>query len=54
VDKNSTVVFPAPLMSTIAELAAFLAREDHVARTAMATATPEAPPTTPAPPIKAA
>jgi len=53
VDKNSTVVFPAPLMSTIAELAAFLAREDHVAKTAMpATATPEA--TTPAPPIKAA
>ena len=43
VDKNSTVVFPAPLMSTIAELAAFLAREDHVAKTAMsATATPEA------------
>src|SRR6187200_750981 len=32
VDKNSTVVFPAPLMSTIAELAAFLAREDKVAR----------------------
>jgi len=27
VDKNSTVVFPAPLMSTIAELAAFLERE---------------------------
>ncbi len=27
VDKNSTVVFPAPLMSTIAELGAFLARE---------------------------
>ena len=26
-DKNSTVVFPAPLMSTIAELGAFLARE---------------------------
>jgi len=26
VDKNSTVVFPAPLMSTIAELGAFLAR----------------------------
>jgi hypothetical protein len=44
-------------MSTIAELAAFLAREDHVAKTAMpatatATAAPEA--TTPAPPIKAA
>jgi len=27
VDKNSTVVFPAPLMSTIAELGAFLNRE---------------------------
>jgi regulator of protease activity HflC (stomatin/prohibitin superfamily) len=27
VDKNSTVVFPAPLMSTISELGAFLARE---------------------------
>jgi len=28
VDKNSTVVFPAPLMSTIGELEAFLAREN--------------------------
>ncbi len=27
VDKNTTVVFPAPLMSTIGELGAFLARE---------------------------
>ncbi|MGZ6753667.1 MAG: hypothetical protein ACXVEJ_09420, partial [Nocardioides sp.] len=27
VDKNTTVVFPAPLMSTIEELGAFLARE---------------------------
>jgi regulator of protease activity HflC (stomatin/prohibitin superfamily) len=27
VDKNSTIVFPAPLMSTIQELGAFLARE---------------------------
>jgi hypothetical protein len=27
VDKNSTVVFPAPLMSTIQELGAFLSRE---------------------------
>ena len=27
VDKNSTVVFPAPLMSTIAELGTFLAHE---------------------------
>src|SRR6202142_1443866 len=31
VDKNSTVVFPAPLMSTIAELGAFLAREGAAA-----------------------
>jgi hypothetical protein len=28
VDKNTTVVFPAPLMSTINELTAFLERED--------------------------
>ena len=34
VDKNSTVVFPAPLMSTIGELGAFLARENSAARTA--------------------
>src|SRR4029077_11402491 len=27
VDKNTTVVFPAPLMTTIAELGSFLARE---------------------------
>jgi regulator of protease activity HflC (stomatin/prohibitin superfamily) len=32
VDKNSTVVFPAPLMSTIAELGAFLEREGKAAR----------------------
>src|SRR5580700_2209117 len=31
VDKNSTVVFPAPLMSTIAELGAFLGRESKAA-----------------------
>lgn len=31
VDKNSTVVFPAPLMSTIGELGAFLAREREAA-----------------------
>jgi len=31
VDKNSTVVFPAPLMSTIQELGAFLARESESA-----------------------
>jgi regulator of protease activity HflC (stomatin/prohibitin superfamily) len=31
VDKNSTVVFPAPLMSTIGELGAFLTRENAAA-----------------------
>lgn len=58
VDKNSTVVFPAPLMSTIAELAAFLAREDHAAKTGIAgtQATPpaESPAESPAPPFRAA
>ena len=39
VDKNTTVVFPAPLMSTIGELGAFLARE-----TAAGAALPTAPP----------
>lgn len=33
VDKNTTVVFPAPLMSTIGELGAFLARENAAAGT---------------------
>ncbi len=32
VDKNSTVVFPAPLMSTIAELGSFLAQEAAAAK----------------------
>src|SRR5579871_5155373 len=31
VDKNTTVVFPAPLMSTIAELGSFIAREQAAA-----------------------
>jgi hypothetical protein len=39
VDKNTTVVFPAPLMSTIAELGSFLAKET-------AAANQTAPPTT--------
>jgi regulator of protease activity HflC (stomatin/prohibitin superfamily) len=39
VDKNTTVVFPAPLMSTIGELGSFLAREATAARAA---ATPPA------------
>jgi regulator of protease activity HflC (stomatin/prohibitin superfamily) len=34
VDKNTTVVFPAPLMSTIGELGSFLARETAAAATA--------------------
>jgi hypothetical protein len=42
VDKNTTVVFPAPLMSTIGELGAFLAREQA------AGTTPTPAPTTPA------
>ncbi len=33
VDKNTTVVFPAPLMSTIQELSGFLAREASSATT---------------------
>jgi hypothetical protein len=52
VDKNTTVVFPAPLMTTIAELGAFLARES-----AAANPTPPSPPvlskTLPAVPAKA-
>jgi len=38
VDKNTTVVFPAPLMSTIAELNAFLARETTAAQPPVTTA----------------
>ena len=36
VDKNSTVVFPAPIMTTIAELGVFLAREAEAAGPAVA------------------
>jgi hypothetical protein len=39
VDKNTTVVFPAPLMSTIQELGAFLAREQAAGTTPAPTAT---------------
>jgi regulator of protease activity HflC (stomatin/prohibitin superfamily) len=35
VDKNTTVVFPAPLMTTIAELGGFLAREQAAAGPAL-------------------
>ena len=40
VDKNTTVVFPAPLMSTIGELGSFLAREQTAATAAAAAAAP--------------
>ena len=39
VDKNTTVVFPAPLMTTIAELGAFLAREQEAASPSVITGT---------------
>jgi regulator of protease activity HflC (stomatin/prohibitin superfamily) len=48
VDKNTTVVFPAPLMSTIQELGAFLAREQA------AVTTPPPAPTSPARPATSA
>jgi hypothetical protein len=49
VDRNSTVVFPAPLMSTIQELGAFLNRETTAAsETNAALGTPAAPPAPPA------
>jgi regulator of protease activity HflC (stomatin/prohibitin superfamily) len=47
VDKNSTVVFPAPLMSTIAELGAFLARETEAAATLPSPASSTEPPNAP-------
>ena len=43
VDKNTTVVFPAPLMSTIGELGSFLAREAAAAHTPATMLTPEPP-----------
>ena len=47
VDKNTTVVFPAPIMSTIGELGTFLARE-------VAAATPLVPPANGSAPVRAA
>jgi regulator of protease activity HflC (stomatin/prohibitin superfamily) len=54
VDKNSTVVFPAPLMSTIGELSAFLARENQAAQAAQASSAQAPPPSAQAAPVKAA
>jgi regulator of protease activity HflC (stomatin/prohibitin superfamily) len=42
-DKNSTVVFPAPLMSTIAELGSFLAREAAASTTPAPSVAPVTP-----------
>jgi hypothetical protein len=42
VDKNTTVVFPAPLMSTIQELGAFLAREQAAVTAPTPASTPPA------------
>lgn len=47
VDKNTTVVFPAPLMSTIGELGAFLARETTAAGSPTQIPKPAAPRTAP-------
>jgi hypothetical protein len=44
VDKNTTVVFPAPLMSTIQELGAFLAREAAAGTTPPRSTAPAAAP----------
>ena len=43
VDRNTMVVFPAPLMSTIGELGAFLARENASGRAAVRAQEPPAP-----------
>jgi len=49
VDKNTTVVFPAPLMTTISELGSFLARESAAADPAPALA-----PVSGGPPVRVA
>jgi hypothetical protein len=50
VDQNTTVVFPAPLMSTIQELGAFLAKEAAAGTTPAPTATTTPPAEAPAAP----
>jgi regulator of protease activity HflC (stomatin/prohibitin superfamily) len=52
VDKNTTVVFPAPLMSTIGELGSFLARE-NAAAARQAPLLPLVPPAAPPAPVVA-
>jgi regulator of protease activity HflC (stomatin/prohibitin superfamily) len=53
VDKNTTVVFPAPLMSTIQELGAFLAREQAAVTTPTQTPTTTTPATSTPPAVQA-
>ena len=45
VEKNTTIVFPAPLMSAIGELGAFLAREGAAARSQPNRSPPQMAPT---------
>jgi len=57
VDQNTTVVFPAPLMSTIQELSAFLAREQAAGTTPTPASTtpakaPAAPASSPSPAVE--
>jgi regulator of protease activity HflC (stomatin/prohibitin superfamily) len=59
VDQNTTVVFPAPLMSTIQELGAFLSREQAAGTTPAPPATtpakaPAAPASSPSPSVEVA
>jgi hypothetical protein len=54
VDKNTTVVFPAPLMTTIAELGSFIAREKAAATPAAAADRGKLPPLVPVNGITAA
>jgi regulator of protease activity HflC (stomatin/prohibitin superfamily) len=51
VDKNTTVVFPAPLMTTIAELGSFLARESAAAQPTAQALTDAAQTVTPMAPV---
>jgi regulator of protease activity HflC (stomatin/prohibitin superfamily) len=53
VDKNTTVVFPAPLMSTISELGAFLARETAMSGTVAGGISPLASVDAPSPKLRA-
>ncbi len=54
VDKNTTVVFPAPLMTTISELGSFVARENAAARKSAAATPTDRDPVSPVPPVRVA